>query len=101
MIANVRPSGEFLMEDFFYAGGLRALMAELEEQLDLACLTVTGKTLGEKSRAPRSTSRRDPSAGQSGLADGATAVLTGNLAPRGCVMKPSAADKRLLSIAAR
>ena len=44
VLANIRPSGELLMEDFFYAGGLRALMAELAPTLDLSCLTVTGKT---------------------------------------------------------
>jgi dihydroxy-acid dehydratase len=44
VIANVRPSGKYLMEDFFYAGGIRALMNELRELLDLKCLTVTGKT---------------------------------------------------------
>src|SRR5262249_38303920 len=42
VLANVRPSGKFLMEDFFYAGGLRALMLELRDRLDLSCLTVTG-----------------------------------------------------------
>src|SRR5258707_303360 len=47
VLANVRPSGNFLMEDFFYAGGLRALMAELKDALDLSCITVTGKTIGE------------------------------------------------------
>jgi dihydroxyacid dehydratase/phosphogluconate dehydratase len=47
VLANVRPSGSLLMEDFFYAGGLRALMAQLRHKLDLSCLTVTGKTLGE------------------------------------------------------
>ena len=46
-IANVRPSGKFLMEDFYYAGGLRALMAELRGLLDLDCMTITGKTVGE------------------------------------------------------
>src|SRR5712671_4682483 len=47
MLANVRPSGKYLMEDFFYAGGLRALMLELKDRLDLSCVTVTGKTVGE------------------------------------------------------
>src|ERR1700757_3978059 len=47
VLANVRPSGEFLMEDFFYAGGLRALMAELKSTLDLSCPTVTGSSIGE------------------------------------------------------
>src|SRR6185312_1819750 len=96
VLANVRPSGELLMEDFFYAGGLRALMSELSAALDLSCLTVTGKTIGEnivgaevyKHNVIRPLS--DPVS-----RDGATAVLMGNLAPRGCVMKPSAAEKRL------
>ena len=47
VLANIRPSGALLMEDFFYAGGLRALMAELKPTLDLSCLTVTGKTVGD------------------------------------------------------
>jgi dihydroxyacid dehydratase/phosphogluconate dehydratase len=47
VLANVRPSGKYLMEDFFYAGGLRALMMELKDRLDLSALTVTGNTLGE------------------------------------------------------
>ena len=47
VIANVRPSGKYLMEDFYYAGGLRALMAQMKDMLDLSCITVTGRTLGE------------------------------------------------------
>jgi len=47
VLANVRPSGKYLMEDFFYAGGLRALMLELKDRLDLSALTVNRKTLGE------------------------------------------------------
>jgi dihydroxy-acid dehydratase len=97
VLANVRPSGEFLMEDFFYAGGLRALMNEMKDMLDLSCMTVTGKTIGEniegakvyKPDIIRSLDKPVSTAG-------ATAVLTGNLAPRGCVMKPTAADPRLL-----
>src|SRR5260370_19406785 len=45
VLANVRPSGKYLMEDFYYAGGIRGLMAELRERLDLACLTATAKPL--------------------------------------------------------
>ena len=97
VLANIRPSGKFLMEDFYYAGGLLALMVELAELLDLGCLTVSGQTLGETLRGAQVHLREvirplgDPVS-----TAGATAVLTGNLAPRGCVMKPSAADKRLL-----
>jgi dihydroxy-acid dehydratase len=96
VLANVRPSGKYLMEDFFYAGGLRALMNELREHLDLSCMTVTGKTIGENIEGGKVFlpevihTLKDPVS-----TDGATAVLTGNLAPRGCVMKPSAAEKRL------
>ena len=97
VLANVRPSGKYLMEDFFYAGGLRALMQNLREKLDLSCLTVTGKTVGEnidgaKVHIPDVIhSLNDPV-----YAEGATAVLKGNLAPNGCVIKPAAADKRFL-----
>jgi len=97
VLANVRPSGQYLMEDFFYAGGLRALMQNLREKLDLTCLTVTGKTLGEDIEGAKTHipdvihSLNDPI-----YAEGATAVLKGNLAPNGCVIKPSAADPRFL-----
>ncbi|HZD89986.1 MAG TPA: L-arabinonate dehydratase [Pseudolabrys sp.] len=97
VLANVRPSGSALMEDFFYAGGLRALMSEMKDMLDLSCMTVSGRTLGDniagakvyKPEVIRTLNNPVSTAG-------ATAVLTGNLAPRGCVMKPTAADPRLL-----
>ncbi|MEA2929731.1 MAG: hypothetical protein QOG38_2159 [Hyphomicrobiales bacterium] len=97
VIANVRPSGKYLMEDFFYAGGLRALMAELRDRLDLKCLTVTGKTLGENIAGAKVHLRdvihpvSDPVSSEP-----ATGVLFGNLAPRGAIIKPSAVEKRLL-----
>jgi dihydroxy-acid dehydratase len=97
VLANVRPSGRFLMEDFFYAGGLRALMHALQERLDLDCLTVTGHTVGENIAGAEVYlpdvihMLSDPIYGE-----GATAVLKGNLAPRGCVMKPAAAEQRFL-----
>jgi len=97
VLANVRPSGKYLMEDFFYAGGLRALMLQLKDRLDLSARTVTGRTLGENIEGAEVYlpdvihSLADPIYGE-----GATAVLTGNLAPRGCVMKPAAADQRFL-----
>ncbi|MBX6327729.1 MAG: dihydroxy-acid dehydratase [Pseudolabrys sp.] len=97
VIANVRPSGKYLMEDFFYAGGLRALMQNLREVLDLDCLTVTGQSIGANIAGARVylpdviRSLNDPV-----YPGGATAVLKGNLAPNGCVIKPSAADPRLL-----
>jgi dihydroxy-acid dehydratase len=98
VIANVRPSGDkYLMEDFFYAGGLPALMTRIKEYLHLDAMTVTGKTLGENIAGAevynddviRTT--KDPI-----YAEGALAVLKGNLAPDGCVIKPSACDPRFL-----
>jgi dihydroxy-acid dehydratase len=95
VIANVTPSGKYLMEDFYYAGGLRALMAELRDLLDLGCLTVNGKTVGDNLAGVKTWlpdvihPLSEPLYGE-----GATAVLTGNIAPRGCVMKPAAAEKR-------
>jgi dihydroxy-acid dehydratase len=96
VIANVRPSGTQLMEDFYYAGGSRALMHELKDLLNTECMTVTGKTLGENIAGAQVYSRDviRPLADPISTA-GATAVLKGNLAPRGCVIKPSAAEPRL------
>jgi dihydroxy-acid dehydratase len=97
VLANVRPSGKYLMEDFFYAGGLRALMQNLREKLDLTCLTVTGNTVADNIDSAKVYipdvihSLNDPV-----YAEGATAVLKGNLAPQGCVIKPAAADPRFL-----
>lgn len=98
VIANVRPSGDkYLMEDFYYAGGLRALMSELKEHLDLDVLTVTGKTLGEN-LADAQVYNNDVirSLDNPIYTEGSLAVLKGNLAPNGCVIKPAACEKRLL-----
>ena len=98
VIGNVRPSGNaYLMEDFFYAGGIRALMGEIREHLDLGCLTCTGRTLGENIAGARVYDAdvirpvTNPIYGE-----GSLAVLTGNLAPSGCVIKPAAMDQRFL-----
>jgi len=97
MIANVRPSGEFLMEDFYYAGGLRALLKEMQENLHLDCLTVSGETLGRNIQEARVTNDRViRSLDKPVSASGGTAVLHGNLAPDGAVIKPTAAERRLL-----
>jgi dihydroxy-acid dehydratase len=97
VLANVRPSGKYLMEDFYYAGGLRALMQNMRDKLDLTCMTVTGKTVAEnidgaKVHKPDVIHTLD----QPVYGEGATAVLKGNLAPNGCVIKPAAADPRFL-----
>jgi dihydroxy-acid dehydratase len=98
LLANVRPSGDkYLMEDFYYAGGLRALLHELEDLLDLRCKTVNGKTLGENLEGARIHNedvirkRSKPLKQAGGLV-----VLRGNLAPGGCVIKASAATPKLL-----
>ena len=98
VIANIRPSGDkYLMEDFYYAGGMRALMTRIAPHLKLDAMTVNGRTL------------RDNIAGAEVFdddvirplskpiyAEGALAVLRGNLAPDGVIIKPSACDPRLL-----
>jgi len=97
MIANIRPSGEYLMEDFYYAGGLRALLKELRESLTLDCLTVSGQTLGRNIESGRvANSKVIRSVSNPVSAKGGTAILYGNLAPNGAVIKPTAADPRLL-----
>jgi dihydroxy-acid dehydratase len=98
VIANVRPSGDrYLMEDFFYAGGLPALMSRIKKQLHLECMTVTGKTLGENI-ADAEVYNDDVIRPVSNpiYREGALAVLRGNLAPDGCVIKPSACEPRFL-----
>jgi dihydroxy-acid dehydratase len=102
MVANLRPSGKYLMEDFYYAGGLRALMGEIRELLTLECLTVSGTTLGAGIEAAKVynadviRSLKNPVSSKGG-----TAVLYGNLAPEGAVIKPTAADPALLKHAGR
>ncbi|PYE86991.1 L-arabinonate dehydratase [Phyllobacterium leguminum] len=96
LIANVRPSGkDYLMEDFFYAGGLRALMKQMESRLDTSCITVTGKTLGECLEGAQ-VYNDDVIRPLSNpvYAEGSLAVLRGNLCPDGAVIKPAACDPR-------
>ena len=96
MLADIRPSGRYLMEDFFYAGGLRALMAEIRDLLELDCPTVNGKPLGENLESARIHNaevirpRANPL-----FPSGGTTILYGSLAPDGAVIKTSAADPKL------
>ncbi len=93
VLANIRPSGKYLMEDFYYAGGLRGMLAQLTDLLDTTVPTVNGHTLGENIAdaavyhddviRPRS----NPLVASDGLA-----VLRGNLAPNGAVIKPAAME---------
>ncbi|MBI5276989.1 MAG: dihydroxy-acid dehydratase [Burkholderiales bacterium] len=100
VIANVRPSGDkYLMEDFYYAGGMRALMARLRDGglLHLDAMCANGRTLGENLEGAEV---HDADVirplDQPIYAEGALAVLRGNLAPDGCVIKPSACSPDLL-----
>jgi dihydroxy-acid dehydratase len=98
MIANLRPSGEYLMEDFYYAGGLRALLKQISSLLNLDCITVSGKTLGSSfAQAQVANDKVIRSLETPVSKSGGTAVLYGNLAPNGAVIKPTAAEPRLLS----
>jgi dihydroxy-acid dehydratase len=97
VIANVRPSGKYLMEDFYYAGGIRALLKQLEGVLSLDCLTVNGKTIGENIKDAKVHLEDVINPLSKPIKkEAATAILRGNLAPDGCVIKPSAADPRFL-----
>ncbi|MGA1368963.1 MAG: dihydroxy-acid dehydratase, partial [Blastocatellia bacterium] len=97
MIANLRPSGQYLMEDFYYAGGLRAMLAELAPLLRLDCWTVNGRTLGENIRGAEVFNREVIRSLAAPIApEGGTAILYGNLAPNGAVIKSTAASPELM-----
>jgi dihydroxy-acid dehydratase len=96
-LANIRPSGQFLMEDFYYAGGLRGLLDRLRDCLHTDCMTVNGQTLGRNLDDAIVCNNdviatRDRPIGP----EGGVAVLRGNLAPNGAVIKHTAAERRLL-----
>ncbi len=99
VIANIRPSGDkYLMEDFYYAGGLRALMAQMGDHLDQSVITVGGKSLGENLKGakvyhPDVIRPLDNPI----YAEGSLAVLTGNIAPDGAVIKPAAMEAQFLT----
>ncbi len=98
VIANIRPSGEkYLMEDFYYAGGLPAMLERIRTHLALDALTVNGRTLGENI-AGAEVYQDDVirPLNKPIYAEGALAVLRGNLAPDGVVIKPSACAPQLL-----
>ena len=98
VIANIRPSGDrYLMEDFYYAGGMRAMLERIRGFLHTDVTTVNGRTLGENV-AGAEVHDDDVIRPLSNpiYAEGALAVLRGNLAPDGCVIKPSACEPRLL-----
>src|SRR6187200_1017666 len=96
-LVNLQPSGKYLMEDFYYAGGLPAVLHEIRHVLNPDALTANGKTMGENiANAPcwnRDVIKAfdDPFKDKAGIA-----ILRGNLAPDGAVIKPSAATPKLL-----
>ena len=97
VLVNLKPVGAHYMEDFFFAGGMGAVLRELKPLLDLDCMTVTGETLGQRLDAPAEPVDRaviaaaaDPLEPQGGLV-----ALFGSLAPRGAILKRSAADSAL------
>jgi dihydroxy-acid dehydratase len=97
LLANIRPSGRYLMEDFYYAGGLPALLRQLGARLELAAMMVSGETLGEaiaRAEIYNEDVIRTPE--RALQPEGGLAVLRGSLAPAGAVIKPSAMEQRLL-----
>ncbi len=95
VLANVQPSGEYIMPEFANAGGLPAMLTGMTELLDLDCQTVNGQTLGENISGARVENDDIIRSLDNPVATEALAVLKGNLAPNGCVIKPSAADPAL------
>jgi dihydroxy-acid dehydratase len=98
VVANLRPSGEYLMEDFYDAGGLPALLNRIRDLLQLGCPTVNGRTLGQNIEGAKVFNDKVILTPDQPLSRaGATFVLRGNLAPDGCVIKPTCAEPRLLT----
>ncbi len=97
VLANIRPTGDtYLMEDFYYAGGLPAMMKLMEGKLDLSVSTIDGSTLGENiSQATCHDEDVIRPLSNPVYHQGSLAVLRGNIAPNGAVMKPAAAEQRL------
>ena len=101
-LVNMRPAGKYLMEDFYYAGGLVGLLEGMRDLLEVGEMTCTGQTLGENiagARIHNDDVIRTPAAPI--RADGGLLVLRGNLAPDGAVLKANAADPKLLQHAGR
>jgi dihydroxy-acid dehydratase len=96
-LVNLMPSGKYLMEDFYYAGGLPAVIEDLGNLIHREALTVTGKTIGENVVGARCYNRDVIKHREEPLTrEGGIAVLRGNLCPNGAVLKPSAATPELM-----
>ncbi|BAO88998.1 dihydroxy-acid dehydratase [Caballeronia cordobensis] len=97
LMANVLPNGKYLAEEFYGAGGVRALMGELRSKLHLDAMTVSGTTVGENIEGIQSSDKDVISTAEAPVKpQNALRILKGNLAPNGAVIKPSAASPRLL-----
>ena len=97
-LVNVRPSGKYLMEDFYYAGGVPAVLREMLPMLHHEALTVTGRSLGENvAEAPCHDTDVIRPLSLPLQPEGGTVILTGNLCPGGAVLKQSAASAHLLA----
>lgn len=98
VIANIRPSGDtYLMEDFYYAGGLPAMLNRISGHLDMSAQTVNGRTIGENISTAQVYNEDVIRSLENPLyREGALAVLRGNIAPGGCVIKPSACSQKFL-----
>lgn len=97
LLANLKPSGKFLMEDFYYAGGLPVVIHELKKYLHLDSITVNGKSIGDNNIDPPCYNREVIASVDNPLqAEAGIAVLKGNLCEQGAIIKPSAASKELM-----
>lgn len=97
VLADLRPAGRFLMEDFHHAGGLPAMLSRLTDLIDTSCQTVSGSTLAQQiARAQVLDDQVIRHRNEPVSASGGTYVLRGNLAPDGCVIKPVAARPELM-----
>src|SRR6201987_26080 len=97
VLANVRPTGKYLMEDFYYAGGLSALLKMLSQHLELSCKTVTGKTIGDNISCAEVYNGHVIRSVENPLyRSGGLVILRRNLAPNGAVIKAPAADPKFL-----
>jgi len=97
LLVNLMPAGKYLMEDFYYAGGLPVVIQELQDQLYMDALTVTGKSLGENIAGTVCHNRDVIAALDKPLIEAAgLAVLRGNLCEGGSIIKPSAASPELM-----
>ena len=102
LLANIQPSGQYFMEDLYYAGGLPAVMKELDQLLHRDCITANGKTIGQNySQATCYNRGVIASAGQPFNGTSGIIVLKGNLAETGAVLKPSAASPHLMQHSGR